>query len=172
LPSLPEAVLRKRLQNEVAQVRRKTEHSIIIKEPSFSTFPVEVEVLMKNVPGPVRRGERITNKYTHKVKITITREYPYQKPIVEWRSEIFHPNIMEPFDGGYVCTKLLDKWTAQDNLYKFIVGLEGLLSTPNPRDPYGTSSCKEAAVYFKDNPFKPGALPKPSEPKVRIVGEV
>ncbi len=173
MPSLPEAVLRKRLQNEIAQVRRKTEHSVIIKDPSFSKFPVEMEVLMRNVPGPVRRGERITNKYTHKLKVTITREYPYQKPIVEWRSEIFHPNIMEPFDGGYVCTKLLDRWTAQDNLYKFLVGVEGLLSNPNPGDPYGTSSCKDAALYFREHPFTPGTVPRPpQEPRVRIVGEV
>jgi len=173
MPSLPEAVLRKRLQNEIAQVRRKTEHSVVVKDPTFSKFPVELEVLMKNVPGPVKRGERITNKYTHMLKVTITRDYPYQKPIVEWRSEIFHPNIMEPFDGGYVCTKLLDRWTAQDNLYKFLVGVEGLLSNPNPGDPYGTSSCKDAARYFREHPFKPGTVPRsPQEPRVRIVGEV
>lgn len=172
MPKLPEAVLRKRLQNEVAMVRRKTDHTVIVRDPTFTAFPVELEVLMKNVPGPVRRGDRVTNKYTHKVKVTITREYPYQKPIVEWRSEIFHPNIMEPFEGGYVCTKLLDKWTAQDNLHKFLVGLEGLLSNPNPGDPYGTCSCKEAALYFREHPFKPAPVPRPVGPSVRIIGEV
>jgi ubiquitin-protein ligase len=165
-------VLRKRLQNEIAQVRRKTGHSVMVKDPTFSQWPVVIELVLKNAPGPVRRQERVTNKYTHKLRVTITREYPYQKPIVEWGSEIFHPNIMEPFDGGYVCTKLLDKWTAKDNIHKFIVGLETLLANPNPRDPYATSTCKEAAVHFADHPFRPKPVPKAPKPRVRIVGEI
>jgi ubiquitin-protein ligase len=172
MPKLPEAVLRKRLQNEVAQAMRKTNHSIMVKDRSFSEWPSVIDIIMKNAPGPVKRGERVTTKYTHKFRITITREYPYQKPIVEWQSEIFHPNIMEPFDGGYVCTKLLERWTAQDNLSKFIIGIESLLANPNASDPYGTCSCKEAALYFRDHGFRPGKLSAPPAPKVRIIGEV
>ncbi|NIP33387.1 MAG: hypothetical protein GWN18_00530, partial [Thermoplasmata archaeon] len=77
MPKLPEAVLRKRLQNEVAQVVRKTSNSIIVKDRSFSQWPAVVDITLKNAPGPVRRGERVTTKYTHKFRITITREYPY-----------------------------------------------------------------------------------------------
>jgi ubiquitin-protein ligase len=172
MPKLPEAVLRKRVQNEIAQVARKTNHSLIVKDRSFSSWPAEIDVILKNIPGPVKRGDRVTSKYTHKLKITITREYPYQKPIVEWQSEIFHPNIMDPFDGGYVCTKLLDRWTAQDNLHRFLVGLESLLANPNANDPYATCSCKDAALYFHEHSFRPGPRPKPPEPKVRIIGEV
>ena len=172
MPKLPEAVLRKRVQNEIAQVIRKTNHSLIVKDRSFSSWPAEIEVILKNIPGPVKRGDRVTSKYTHKLKVTITREYPYQKPIVEWQSEIFHPNIMDPFDGGYVCTKLLDRWTAQDNLHGFLVGLESLLANPNANDPYATCSCKDAALYFHEHGFRPGPRPKPPEPKVRIIGEV
>ena len=169
---LPESVLRKRVQNELAQVVRKTNHSLIVKDRSFSAWPAEIEIILKNIPGPVKRGDRVTSKYTHKLKITITREYPYQKPIVEWQSEIFHPNIMDPFDGGYVCTKLLDRWTAQDNLHRFLIGLETLLSNPNANDPYGTCSCKDAALYFREHGFRPGPRPEPPKPKVRIIGEV
>ncbi len=172
MPKLPEAILRKRVQNEIAQVVRKTEHAVVVKDRSFSSWPAVLDIVLKNSPGPVKRGDRVTTKYTHKVRITITKEYPYQKPIVEWQSEIFHPNIMDPFDGGYVCTKLLDRWTAQDNLYKFIIGLESLLANPNANDPYGTCSCKDAALYFREHTFRPGTLRKPPAPKVRIIGEV
>ncbi len=172
MPKLPDAVLRKRVQNEIAQVMRKTDHSVIVKDRTFSEWPSIIDVILKDSPGPVKRGDRVTTKYTHKMRVTITREYPYQKPIIEWQSEIFHPNIMEPFDGGYVCTKLLDRWTAKDNLFKFLIGLGSLLANPNANDPYGTCSCKEAALYFRDHNFRPGPLPKRPEPKVRIIGEV
>jgi hypothetical protein len=73
MPKLPEAVLRKRVQNEIAQVMRKTDHSVIVKDRTFSEWPSVIDVILKDSPGPVKRGDRVTTKYTHKMRVTITR---------------------------------------------------------------------------------------------------
>ena len=56
MPRLPEAVLRKRVQNEVAQVVRKTDHSVMVKDRTFSEWPAVIDIVLKNAPGPVRRA--------------------------------------------------------------------------------------------------------------------
>jgi len=116
---------------------------------------MEVSITMIKTPGPIMHEQRIMHKYTHKLKIYITENYPYEKPIVRCQSEIFHPNIMIPDDGGYVCTRLLDDWCFSSNLMSFIKGLESLLTHPNPKNPYGSDSCTKAAEYFNKNPYKP-----------------
>jgi ubiquitin-protein ligase len=94
------------------------------------------------------------------MEITITPDYPYEKPIVRWQTPIFHPNIMLPMDGGYVCTKLLDSWSFSSNLLGFIKGVESLLANPNPMNPYKSESCMMASARFIEEPYQPVELPK------------
>jgi len=103
----------------------------------------------------------------------ITEEYPYEKPIVRWRTPIFHPNIMLPEDGGHVCTKLLDTWGFNSNLLAFIQGVESLLTNPNPLSPWGSKSCMAAAKYFNDTPYTPPTIVKTDEkgPKILPISE-
>jgi ubiquitin-conjugating enzyme E2 C len=90
----------------------------------------------------------------------ITEDYPYEKPIIKWQTEIFHPNIMLPDDGGYVCTRLLDDWSFSSNLLSFIKGVESLLVNPNPGNPYGSDSCTRAAEYFNTHEYSPPVMVK------------
>ena len=166
---LPAELLRSRVKNEIEMCKRKLAHHIAVSDSSYTNFPIEVNITLIKSPGPIMHEGKVVHKFTHKLKIFVTDNYPYEKPIVRWQSEIFHPNIMLPDDGGYVCTKLLDDWNFTSNLLNFIKGLESLLINPNPGNPYGSDSCTRAAEYFNKNPYNPPQiLDTPKGP--RIVG--
>ena len=154
-----------RLRNELNECIRNLKHQITVSTPQFSRFPVTIYLNLVDTPGPIFIEGKLKTIYTHKLKIVITDDYPYQTPIVRWKSKIFHPNIMDPDDGGYVCTKLLRSWNFSSNLFSFIKGLESLLSNPNPDDPYENDSCTRAAEYFNKNNYVPPDInPRPRKP--------
>jgi ubiquitin-protein ligase len=67
---------------------------------------------------------------------------------------IFHPNIMPPEDGGYVCIKLLDKWSFGSTLLSFVKAVEHLVMNPNPLNPFGADICVESSEFFMNNETK------------------
>ena len=142
---LPMNVLRSRLINELAMCRNNLGHIIECSDEDFQSLPVTLDIEMRQVPGPAIVGGDVIDRREHRLKIVITEDYPYEKPIVRWETPIFHPNIMLPRDGGYVCTKLLDTWNFSSNLLAFIKGVESLLANPNPMSPYKTDSCMMAS---------------------------
>jgi hypothetical protein len=161
---LPREVLRDRVRNEILMCQRQLHHIVEISDPELKEFPVEVSVTLTKTPGPIMLDGRITHLFNHRLRMMITDEYPYEKPIVKWQTEIFHPNIMLPDDGGYVCTRLLDDWSFSSNLLTFIKGLETLLTTPNPGNPYGSDSCTKAAEYFNTHEYEPPRVVKRKSP--------
>jgi ubiquitin-protein ligase len=141
MPKLPADLLQKRLRTEVDLCKRElAKYAFDVSDPTFCSFPVTIRVTMRGVPGPVWKDGRVTSASTHRFTMKITDEYPYHKPIVIWETPIFHPNIMTPEDGGFVCTKLLDEWSFNANLLLFIQGLETLLSNPNSDNAYISDS--------------------------------
>ncbi|MCD6512287.1 MAG: hypothetical protein J7K61_01615 [Thermoplasmata archaeon] len=164
---LPKDLLIKRVKNELAECQRIFKHKFMING-ELNKFPIEIMVTLVDSPGPVWSDRKVITRYEHKLKIIITEEYPFQTPIVRWRSNIFHPNIMPPEDGGYVCTKLLDRWNFHSNLVAFIKGIEVLLANPNPSNPFETDSCTRAAEYFNKYPYTP---PQIKRKKPRILNE-
>lgn len=169
MPQLPEDLLRKRVLQEIAMCRRKLAHDIVVDDPDATSFPLLIEVNMKKIPGPILRTNRVTHTWNHRFTIKITSNYPYQKPVVRWHTEIFHPNIMVPEDGGYVCTRLLDTWNFQSNLLAFVQGIESLLSNPNPKSPYGSESCIAAAKYFITHEYRPPGIVSTTKGGPKIV---
>lgn len=166
---LPADILRRRIRNEIDHCRRMLEgHTIeVVGDPD--RFPVTLKVVMRGVPGPDMVDGKVVHRTEHAMVIEMSEDYPYQKPLVIWGTPIFHPNIMVPRDGGFVCTRLLDDWGFDSNLLLFIKGVEALLSNPNPLSPYGTDSCTRAAMLFNREPYVPpvGRAPPPkSMPKV------
>jgi ubiquitin-protein ligase len=153
--SLPPELLRTRLMNELALCRESVQHDIGCSDEDFSFMPVSLDVQLRDVPGPVLKDGVVVDSTEHRLKIIITENYPYEKPIVRWQTSIFHPNIMLPRDGGYVCTKLLDNWSFSSNLLSFIKGVESLLANPNPMNPYKTDSCMLASERFLSEPYQP-----------------
>lgn len=130
---------------------------MLVDDPEFKAFPVTLAVTLRQAPGPVRRNGVVQTVDTHRLRLQITQDYPYQKPIVQWMSEIFHPNIMTYSEGGFVCTRFLDDWSFDSELKDFLRYLEALLLKPNPLNPYATCTCNEAAAYFLEREGAPQA---------------
>ncbi len=166
---LPSDVLAKRVNNEIRECKRAFEHHFTVTEPGLPSFPVTLQVKLVNTPGPVMDNGRVHSRYTHLLTVTVTENYPYQTPIARWRSPIFHPNIMPPKDGGYICTKLLDEWTFRSNLPAFIRGIESLLLNPNPDDPYDNDTCTRAAAYFNSTSYTPPVTAQPQKSHTKPV---
>ena len=145
---LPMEVLRSRLSNEVSACQRYLRHRIEVSNEAYSEFPLEIRIDMEDVPALVLVDGDLVKIFDHTFSMIINEEYPFEKPLVIWRTPIFHPNIMAPDDGGHVCIKLLDDWSFNSTLLSFVKGIETLLLNPNPSSPFGTSSCTAAAEYF------------------------
>jgi ubiquitin-protein ligase len=58
---------------------------------------------------------------------------------------------MDPDDGGFVCMKMLNKWSYGMRLFDFIKNIEEMVANPNPDGPFGTESCMAAAKFFSEN---------------------
>jgi ubiquitin-conjugating enzyme E2 C len=168
---LPADVLRERVRNEIEMCQRELRHHVSVSDPSLSTFPVMVNVTLLRVPGPDWEEGKVVHRFVHRMAVIITEDYPQEKPIVKWQTPIFHPNIMPPEDGGYVCTKLLEKWDFGSNLVSFIKGIESLLVNPNPKNPFGNDRCTSAAAYFNRNRYRPPTIMDQSDRRIRIVGD-
>jgi ubiquitin-protein ligase len=166
---LPPDVLRSRLKNEIEACHRQLPHHLEVSDPYLKSLPVVVTVSILRIPGPVWEDGRVMTRYIHRMQIIITEDYPYERPIVKWQTPIFHPNIMEPRDGGYVCTKLLERWDFRSNLAAFIEGIEVLLANPNPESPFGSDSCTRAAEHFRNHRYSPPSV-RPSKSLPKVVG--
>lgn len=171
MPLPPDLVLR-RVANEVRDVRQKMPHVTLVEDP-IGDFPIHLDVTLRGVPGPEWKEGKVVDRTEHELLVAITPEYPEQKPVVRWRTPIFHPNIMAPADGGYVCTALLDNWSFRSTLVNFFAGVEALLAQPRPEAPYDTDSCTRAAAWFRRHPYRPeGAAPAADDrPRVRPARE-
>jgi ubiquitin-protein ligase len=145
--SYPRAVVVRRLVNELKECSAYLGTDFEI-DPETVTLPLEMEMGMSNVIGYESKDKIITD---HRFRLTITEDYGQSKPEVRWVSHVFHPNIMDPDDGGLVCMKMLSDWSYGTRLASFIKGLETLVSNPNPESAFGTASCEEAAAFFSEN---------------------
>lgn len=140
-------VLIKRINNEI---RGLNDHLgiRIPPVPDDVEFPISISIALKNSPARISEEEVGNN---HTFSIIVSDEYPYERPRAKWMTPIFHPNIMMPDDGGYVCVKTLDNWSFGSSLLSFVKGVELLINDPNPANPYGTDSCIEAAKWCLKN---------------------
>lgn len=158
--------------NEIRNCKENLRGHNIELVGDIERFPITLKITIRGVPGPDLQDDEVVHRTEHIMVIEISEDYPYTKPLVIWGTPIFHPNIMLPDDGGFVCTKLLDDWTFASNLLSFITGVEALLSNPNPRSPYGTQSCTMAAERFNREPYvPPGGSARPERRAPRIIEE-
>jgi ubiquitin-conjugating enzyme E2 C len=164
---LPREILETRLKNELAICQRCLRHPIHIGEEVFAEFPITVEISLLQIPGYELIDGEIKRRYHHRFKLEIGDEYPFEKPYVVWRTPIFHPNIMMPEDGGFLCNKLLEDWNFNSTLLMFIKGIEYLLLNPNPTSPFGTETCTAAAQHF--NTVKRPQPPMVTAPLPKVV---
>jgi ubiquitin-protein ligase len=144
---LVKPVLIKRINNEIAGLNEHLKIKIP-PVPDTAQFPIEISIVLKNTPAR-RSKDEVGNE--HVFVIIVAEDYPYERPRAKWTTPIFHPNIMMPEDGGFVCVKMLDNWSFGSSLLSFLIGVEQLISDPNPKNPYATDSCMEAAKWYVAN---------------------
>lgn len=140
-------VLLKRLNNEIESLGNYMGIKFNRIEDN-AKFPIVLSIQLFNTSARASREKEIDR---HRFDIVISEEYPYIKPKVQWKTEIFHPNIMMPDDGGYVCLMISENWGFDSTLTSFVIGVENLLTYPNPENPYGTASCVAAARWYLSN---------------------
>lgn len=166
---LPIEMLLKRLRNELKASAGYVIAAPNLKEPQNLEWPIDVVIELKQVPAYFMVGGERKVRYSHRFRMTIDKEYPQRKPVVNWLTPISHPNIMMPEDGGHMCTKLLEEWDFNSTMISFIKGVEALLITPNATSPFGTDSCTAAAEYFNKRPHN--LPPIVRVPPPRVVGD-
>ena len=140
-------VLIKRINNEILGLNSHLGMNIRAI-PESAGFPIEIRIALRNTPAKISKAATGSE---HVFVIIVSEEYPYERPRAKWMTAIFHPNIMMPEDGGFVCVKTLDNWSFGSSLLSFVKGVEQLISDPNPMNPYGTDSCMEAAKWHVAN---------------------
>jgi ubiquitin-conjugating enzyme E2 C len=150
---LPLPILLKRLTNELQRCAGYIGSDIRF-DPKEAAFPIEITVNMINVPAYAKIDGNIVMIKDHRYKVIINDEYPYEKPRARWETPIFHPNIMPPEDGGYVCIKLLDEWSFGSTLLSFMKAVEHMVGNPNALSPFGMDICMEASKFYLDNEAK------------------
>eukprot|EP00013_Stygamoeba_regulata_P016561 CAMPEP_0177681742 /NCGR_PEP_ID=MMETSP0447-20121125/30887_1 /TAXON_ID=0 /ORGANISM="Stygamoeba regulata, Strain BSH-02190019" /LENGTH=156 /DNA_ID=CAMNT_0019191197 /DNA_START=226 /DNA_END=693 /DNA_ORIENTATION=- len=72
--------------------------------------------------------------------MTFSEEYPSLPPKCQFPAGFFHPNI---FPSGTVCLSILNvekNWKPGITLKQILLGVQDLLSTPNPSDPAQTDA--------------------------------
>jgi ubiquitin-conjugating enzyme E2 C len=150
---LPRIVLLKRIFHELHNCSEYIGSDIGF-DPAGAKFPMEITVNMVNVPAFAKIDGVVTPIKDHRYKVIINEEYPYEKPRARWETSIYHPNIMPPEDGGYVCIKLLDEWGFGSTLLSFMKAVENLVYNPNPLNPFGMDICMESSKFYLDNETK------------------
>ena len=140
-------ILLKRINNEIDGLNKYLELSIL-NVPDDVEFPITLSIFLTNAPARVSETEVAIG---HQFDLILSEDYPFERPRANWKTQIFHPNIMVPEDGGFVCVKTLDNWNFGSNLTSFVIGVENLLADPNPMNPYGTDSCMKASKWFVAN---------------------
>ncbi len=142
---LPEEIWEQRILNEVKSL--KNDGYSVSCDSSENRF--DVEVTLKNIPGPVLIGDMIANSFKHKLSLSLARAYPYVAPRVKWQSQIYHPNIAPPERGGDIHCEYLSSWSFSHGISKLINELVYLLENPEFDNTLDHRECIDASRRIK-----------------------
>ncbi|MFX1536623.1 MAG: ubiquitin-conjugating enzyme E2 [Promethearchaeota archaeon] len=97
------------------------------EEPTFHTVDGDYKLW----EGVILGGRGIYEGGIFRIRMKITRKYPFEPPVVSWETPIWHPNIF----NKKVCLGILgDDWAPANNFVAIVESLRFLLSHPNPYD--------------------------------------
>lgn len=120
-----------------------------------TNFPLELTADLTGVRALAREGGKVIETETNRFIVEVRRDYPFMKPGIRWLTDIFHPNISTPKEGGVVCIRLLQEWRADRTLLSLVEGIANLVENPNLEEPLNFDSCIEACNYLREK----GAAP-------------
>lgn len=128
----------KRIQKEIADLRKSSNSDIITIEPQPGNDLSKWTGTLLKPPEPYSGG-------IYKLKITIPPDYPFKPPHIVFDTPIFHPNISQ---DGIICVDILkNNWSPALTLERIMLSIMMLLETPNPDDPLDAG----AASLYKRN---------------------
>ena len=128
---IPEFIIAKairRIMREVIEFKLKNQNlnnNIIlypIKEYEYDIFGACITI---KEDSPYKGGKF----YVH---IQVTYKYPFEPPIVFFKSKIYHPNLRE---NGLVCLhnlRILKDWSPLFSISKVLLDIKSLIINPNP----------------------------------------
>lgn len=89
----------------------------------------------------------------HRFRLELPKEFPNNKPIVTWLTDISHPNVV-PNVRGAVCVSILGKdWNQNTTIVSVINSLYFLLTDPNPWDVYKHPRCLKSGEILRKYGF-------------------
>lgn len=105
---------------------------------------VNDKIITLKIKGP---NDSLYQDVYWKIRIELSKEYPYKSPSVGFITPIYHPNV--DFKSGSICLNVLnDTWTPIYNLCHIVeTFIPQLLLYPNPDDPLNTEA---AELYIKN----------------------
>ena len=80
-------------------------------------------------------------------EIKFTKNYPNEKPEVQMRTPIYHPNIYN--GNGHVCVSYLNEWKNTYDIIGIVNAIYDILDEPNTGDSYLIGFDKKKAEEFK-----------------------
>lgn len=124
---------KKRLLSELSQLSNE-DHSVFLISPKEDKITNWEGYIIGPKDTPYEGGK-------FHVNITFPSDYPYNPPLILFKTKIYHPNINE---NGAICLDILkDEWSPILTISKVMYSLSSLLSEPNPDDPLVDSIATE-----------------------------
>lgn len=126
-------MVKKRLLSELSQLSREDNDVFVISPKEDKITNWEGYII-----GPKDTPYESGKFY---LSITFPSDYPYNPPLILFKTKIYHPNINE---NGAICLDILkDEWSPILTISKVMYSLSSLLSEPNPDDPLVDSIASE-----------------------------
>lgn len=96
--------------------------------PGITAFPSDENLnsWTATVEGPTSTPYQ---DLTFKLSLDFPANYPYEAPVVLFKTPIYHPNV--DFSGRICLDILKDKWSAVYNIGTVLLSLQSLLGEPN-----------------------------------------
>ncbi|MBQ7257911.1 MAG: hypothetical protein IJS60_09520 [Abditibacteriota bacterium] len=105
-------------------------------EPIYGNPPEKYRVTF-NLKGLCIENGKIVERHQHIAEITLTNEYPREKPKCNLLTPIWHPNF-----GSYIC--IGDHWAAGESLSDVIVQIGDMIQYKeyNPKSPLNAQAAR------------------------------
>ena len=141
---LAKPVLLRRLRNDLQDVSNMPGVTVSDLDEALE-LPYTLHVVLDGIEGYSAPGRVIEH---HEFDLILGEDFPYERPRLKWVTEIFHPNILAPSEGGGVCVADRDHWDFDSRLSDFIDAVTDLVKNPNPYNPLVSETCSAAAEWF------------------------
>ncbi|XP_034235787.1 ubiquitin-conjugating enzyme E2 T-like [Thrips palmi] len=120
-------------------VRVKRELERIAKQPpaGISLCPISEDNVLELRATIIGLAGTPYESGVFKLDVSITDRYPYEPPMVRFKTPVYHPNIDT---SGRICLELLKLpptgcWRPVVTIEGVLLAIQSLMATPNPDDP-------------------------------------